>query len=93
MKTTSIAEAKNHLSDLIRQLDAGEPVHLTRYGKPVAVMMSERQYQSLFQSRNLYDAIKQWRLHIDSSQETGFDEQELENIRKNSQGREFSWEE
>ncbi len=47
MKTCTIAEAKNNLSHLIHQFEKGEPIHLTRYGKPVAVMMSESQYQKL----------------------------------------------
>ena len=41
MKTCTIAEAKNNLSHLIHQLEVEESIRLTRYGKPVAVMMSE----------------------------------------------------
>ena len=47
MKTSSIAEAKNNLSHLIHQFETGEAIHLTRYGKPVAVMLSETQYKNL----------------------------------------------
>ncbi len=47
MKTSTIADAKNNLSHLIHQLEVEEPIHLTRYGKPVAVMMSENQYRTL----------------------------------------------
>lgn len=32
----SIAEAKNHLPELIRAVEAGEKVVITRHGKPVA---------------------------------------------------------
>ena len=41
MKTCTIAEAKNNLSHLIHHLEVEESIRLTRYGKPVAVMMSE----------------------------------------------------
>jgi antitoxin (DNA-binding transcriptional repressor) of toxin-antitoxin stability system len=34
MKTRSITEAKNSLSQLIYQLESDEPIHLTRHGKP-----------------------------------------------------------
>ena len=47
MKTSTIVEAKNNLSHLIHQLELEEPIHLTRYAKPVAVMMSGSQYQEL----------------------------------------------
>jgi prevent-host-death family protein len=32
----SIAEAKNHLPELIRAVESGEKVVITRHGKPVA---------------------------------------------------------
>ncbi|MEY3786110.1 MAG: hypothetical protein RLZ75_315, partial [Pseudomonadota bacterium] len=32
MKTSTIAEAKNNLSQLIYQLESDEPIHLTRHG-------------------------------------------------------------
>ncbi len=33
-------EAKAHLSDILRQVEAGEQVTITRRGKPVAVIVS-----------------------------------------------------
>lgn len=36
MKRVSVAEAKNHLSELLARVDAGEEISVTRYGKPVA---------------------------------------------------------
>lgn len=36
MKTVNLAEAKAHLSELIDRAAAGEPVCITRRGKPVA---------------------------------------------------------
>ena len=32
----SIAEARNHLPELVRQAESGKPVELTRRGEPVA---------------------------------------------------------
>lgn len=94
MKTSTIAEAKNNLSNLIHQLEIGEPVHLTRYGKPVAVMMSEDQYQSLMApAKNLNAAILHWRSQLDANEINGFSEPELKALRKDNAGREFSWDE
>lgn len=92
MKTSTIAEAKNNLSQLIHQLEFDEPIHLTRHGKPVAVMLSETNYQKLTgKNKGLYQAIQQWRAQLEA--ECGFTESELKNLRTASHGRDFSWDE
>jgi prevent-host-death family protein len=47
MKETSIREAKSSLTSLLREVEKGRTVRLTRRGKPVAVLVSERQYARL----------------------------------------------
>ena len=92
MKTSTIAEAKNNLSQLIYQLESDEPIHLTRHGKPVAVMLSEANYQKLTHKDNsLYQAIQQWRSQLEG--DSALTETELKTLRSGSQGREFSWDE
>jgi prevent-host-death family protein len=92
MKISTIAEAKNNLSQLIYQLEADETIHLTRHGKPVAVMLSEANYQKLIHKNNsLYQAIQQWRTEL--KDEVALTETELNNIRTSSQERAFSWDE
>lgn len=44
MCTTSIYEARNNFSNLVAMAEAGEPVELTRYNKPVAVIISYDEY-------------------------------------------------
>ncbi len=92
MKTSTIAEAKNNLSQLIYQLESDEPIHLTRHGKPVAVMLSEVSYQKLIHKDNsLYQAIQQWRTQLTG--DSALTETELKNLRVAGQGRKFSWDE
>jgi len=92
MKISTIAEAKNNLSQLIYQLEADETIHLTRHGKPVAVMLSEANYQKLIHKNNsLYQAIQQWRTELND--EVALTETELNNIRTGNQERAFSWDE
>ncbi|HEX4180063.1 MAG TPA: type II toxin-antitoxin system Phd/YefM family antitoxin [Caulobacteraceae bacterium] len=38
MRSISLAEAKAHFSELIDRVEAGEPIEITRRGKPVAVV-------------------------------------------------------
>lgn len=41
MKTTTVADAKSHLSALLAEVEAGEEVVITRRGKPVARLVPE----------------------------------------------------
>jgi prevent-host-death family protein len=92
MKTSTIAEAKNNLSQLIHQLESDEAIHLTRHGKPVAVMLSEANYQKLTQkNKGLFQAIQQWRSQLD--EDSALTEAELKQLRAAGQGQEFSWDE
>ncbi len=92
MKTSTIAEAKNNLSQLIHQLESDEAIHLTRHGKPVAVMLSEANYQKLTRKNNgLYQAIQQWRSQLEG--DGALTEAELKQLRDASQARKFSWDE
>jgi len=90
MKISTIAEAKNNLSQLIYQLESDETIHLTRHGKTVAVMLSEANYQKLIHKNNsLFQAIQQWR--DDLTNDVALTEVELKNIRTSSQEPAFSW--
>ncbi len=95
MRTSTIAEAKNNLSQLIHQLETGEAIHLTRYGKPVAVLISENQYQrAIGTNKSLNSAILNWRSQLNQNDDIGFNDKELQTLRKESStGREFTWEE
>ncbi len=92
MKTSTIADAKNNLSQLIHQLDAIEAIHLTRHGKPVAVMLSEANYRRLTQKNNsVYQAIQSWRSQLD--EDWAWTDTELNALRATSREREFAWDE
>ena len=46
MCRTSIYEARNNLSNFVKIAERGEPVELTRYDKPVAVIISYEEYET-----------------------------------------------
>jgi prevent-host-death family protein len=61
-KKSSIAEAKDRLTQLIRDVERGTPVEITRRGKPVAVLVSIEQYQRLAQGRpNFWEELQGFR--------------------------------
>ncbi len=47
MCRTSIYEARNNLSSFVKIAESGEPVELTRYDKPVAVIVSYEEYEKM----------------------------------------------
>ena len=47
MCRTSIYEARNNLSNFVKIAERGEPVELTRYDKPVAVIISYEEYEKM----------------------------------------------
>lgn len=62
----SIAEARNQLPALVHQVEKGPPVRLTRRGKPVAVLVSLREYERLGPRRaDLWEAIEAFRRETD----------------------------
>jgi prevent-host-death family protein len=50
-KTYSIAEARNDLSGVVREAEAGRPVTLSRRGRPVAVVVSASEFARLAPQR------------------------------------------
>ena len=90
MKTSSIANARTNLPQLIYSLESEEAIHLTRHGRPVAVMLSEASYQKLTQKIGLYVAIEKWRDN-DLKEEIAFTDDELMSLRQVNAEREFSW--
>jgi prevent-host-death family protein len=52
----SIAEAGSNLARVIDEVEAGREVELTRHGKPVAVVLSLREYERLRSKRSNFGA-------------------------------------
>jgi prevent-host-death family protein len=95
MLETPITEAKNTFTALVHQVESGEVVHLTRHGRPVAVLLSEADYQNLRQYAatrgDLLDFVQGWRGTLPGDWQ-GITEPEIEAARDHTAGREFAWE-
>lgn len=95
MHEVSIADAKNHLTQVVRDAENGETVHITRRGKRAAVLLSEAEYQRLKRQQpeaDLWSTISDWRATA-SFEEDGLSGDEVDGWRDRGEGREFSWEE
>ncbi len=54
MHKVAIFEAKNKLTHIVRQVEAGAEVELTRHGKPVAVLVGIGRYSELQKERRRF---------------------------------------
>ena len=52
MITCSIAHTKDNLSSCVARAEAGEPVLITRHGRPVAAMISAEEWERLQAARD-----------------------------------------
>ena len=58
MARTSIYEARNSLSALIKQAESGNPVELTRHDKPVAVLLGYEEYLKNYQDHQWFQNLR-----------------------------------
>jgi len=57
----SIADTRNNLTELIRKVERGTPIGVTRRGKLVAVMVSPAEYERMnASSTGLAEALDRW---------------------------------
>jgi prevent-host-death family protein len=84
----SIANAKNKLPSLIHSVEAGRPVKLTRHGKPVAVLLSIKDYERMNREKTGYwRSLNSWRKRTED-EGIVFTGEDFEGLRDNSPGRE-----
>jgi len=84
----SIAHAKDHLTEAVRAAEAGEPVTLTRRGRPVAVIVSATEYRRLTGPRgDFWTALQEFRATFDGER-NGIEPEHWESLRERDPGRE-----
>jgi prevent-host-death family protein len=84
----SIAEARDHLTGIVRDVERGKRVELTRRGKRVAVLVSCDEYDRLRTARpSVAAALKTWRARLPRDFEPLRDD-EVRSWRDASPGRE-----
>jgi len=89
----SIAEAKNRLPSVVHQAEQGELVHITRRGRPVAVILSEAAYEQLSRESHpgVWEAIQSFRADY-AADIAEITDNDFAGLRDNSTGRNAAWE-
>jgi prevent-host-death family protein len=91
-RKVSIAEARDHLTGLLRDVERGKRVELTRRGKRVAVLVSCDEYDRLRSARpSVADALHAWRARLPADFE-GLSTDETQSWRDPSPGRDIRFE-
>jgi prevent-host-death family protein len=84
----SIAEARSNLPKIVDEAEAGREVELTRRGKPVAVVVSLREFERMRGRRGRFGAAYEAFLESNALSEVGLDEDFAKFLRDRSPGRE-----
>jgi len=84
----SIAEARSHLPTIVDRAEAGYQVELTRRGKPVAVVVSLREFERLRGNRPRFSEAYGTFLEQYSLDEVGLEDRFAASVRDRSRGRE-----
>lgn len=71
MSSVSVYDAKNNLSSLIKQVqNQGDVVEITKYDKPVAVLLSKEEFEKKQKAEDsFFQKLKNWHLKY-----TGFED-------------------
>ena len=91
--TYSIAEARNQFTALIRQVNqVRQPIHVTRHGEAVAVIMSADEYEQLTAQNRPQDFWEAYQLWREEWGAEGLDEEfdPFADVRDRSPGREVN---
>lgn len=90
MTQYSIAHARDHLTQLVRDVEKGTAVELTRRGQRVAVILSAEEYDRLVcPKKSFWEAVLEFRKRYDvDNWEEDIDIDAIFDVRDKSPGRE-----
>lgn len=86
MTVVSITEAKNKLTQIVHDVENGEPVELTRHGVPAAVLLSFGKYMELTGNFSSFSSLLQ-KFRDAESEYLLEDDKILTGLRRNEEGR------
>lgn len=90
LKQYSIAEARNHFTSLVHNVEQESAVELTRHGKPVAVLLSIQEYQRLLSGQSsFWQALRVFQNRV-NLQNLALEPEIFTDLRDRSPGREAS---
>ncbi len=89
--SVSIAEARAKLPGLVKEAEEGVAVQITRWGTPVAVLVSATRYQQLAHGRPSFGVALDAFIKQVGMSGVQLAQGDLENLRDRATGREAGW--
>jgi prevent-host-death family protein len=90
LKKYTIAEARDHFAALVHKVEQGTSIELTRRGKPVAVLLSVKEYERLKSEKiGFWDAFIAFQNRVDL-QKLDIQPEIFSDVRDSSTGREVA---
>jgi prevent-host-death family protein len=86
-KRYSITEARSNLPTIVDQAEAGQEIELTRRGRPVAVVVSLREFERLRGERALFGEAYKRFLKAHPLREVGLEDDFFDSTRDRDSGR------
>lgn len=87
-KQYAIADAKNSLTSIIRDIETGDSIKLTRHGKAVAVLMGIKEYELLKRQKgSFWQLLMEFRSGIEK-EAIDISESDFTGLRDASSGKE-----
>ena len=81
----TISEAKNKLPSIVHSVERGPSVKLTRRGRPVAILLSIKEYENLLHKNiGFWNALTNFRKQVG---ELGISDKDFVGLRDRSSGR------
>ena len=84
MEQFSIAEARNRFAEIVHMAERGKTVRLFRRGKPVAVVLSIREYQQLAKPGDFWAPLTKFRQQIERGEREGIEPDAFAGVRDRS---------
>jgi prevent-host-death family protein len=95
MKETTIRDAKARLTSLVHEAEKGHAVRLTRRGRPVAVLVSDREYERMKAAKqprgDFMHFLHGWRREMIAKGVSFSTDEEISAAKDREPGREFSF--
>jgi prevent-host-death family protein len=86
-KKYSIAQVRDHLSEIIHEVEVGEEITVTRRGKPVAVLVSQKNFaKQRGETQEFWNAYQAFRDQVDLPS-LGITQETFADVRDKSRGR------
>ena len=86
MEQFSMTEARNRFTEIVRMAERGRATRLVRRGKPVAVVLSMREYQQLANPGDFWAPLVKFREQIERGEREGIEPDVFAGVRDRSTG-------